>query len=599
VDADAGKLDETPAYCVLARWHELERELAIERGEIEADAAPSAVVWVARPQGGGGALDFDVFAPGADLLIADASAGADSQLNLGAPRSVLASCGLSGSVDVRGPAVSWDGQRIAFAARSAEGSPLRLYEMAGDGSACAPLTGIAPDSDEDAGILLHDFDPAYAPDGRLVFASTRGNLNGQGARGATRTPAALAPNANLYVRDDDGSVRQLTYLLDQEVNPSFMADGRLIFSVQKRAEGFHQIAGRRLNLDGGDYHPLFAQRPSIGFESATEIVELANRNLALVAAPLGTSDGGGAIAIVNRSIGPDQNDRDPGDRAYVHALTQPVPGALGGDVGVYRSPSPLPSGTLIASCDPDAADLSAAPRYGLCELDPSGVDAPRSVYRDANRVAVEPVAVYARLPLGVFQSRSDEVNGSTAIDPGAEDAIVHYIDVPLLGTLLFSNTRTGRPIDERIAGVQLLAAEPPPAGASAFEELGGDVREDGFGRYYEKLRTLGNGIAQADGSLRVRVPAGVPLTIALIGADGDPLSFRDGAPFTGPMRQRETMQFYPGERAKQSLSRELFDGVCAGCHGSISGRELDVGIDVDVLTSASRTLASDDLRDLR
>ncbi|HMI91177.1 MAG TPA: hypothetical protein VK509_07425 [Polyangiales bacterium] len=597
VDADAGKLDDTQAYCVLARWHAIERELAIERGELDA-GDPRAVVWVARPEGGGGPLDFDSFAPGADLVIAGASQGADAQLNLAAPRSVLAGCGLSGSVDVRGPAVSWDGQRIAFAARSAASSPLRLYEMASDGSGCGPIDGIAA-ADEEAGILLHDFDPAYAPDGRLVFASTRGNLNGAGVRGPTRTPSALTPNANLYVRDDDGSVRQLTYLLDQEVNPSFMADGRLIFSVEKRAEGFHQISGRRQNLDGGDYHPLFAQRPSIGFDSATEIVELANRNLALVAAPLGASDGGGAIAVVNRSIGPDQADRDPGDRAYIHALTRPVPGALGGDVGVYRSPSPLPSGRLIASCDQDAADLNGAPHYGLCELDASGVSAPRSVYSDAARVALEPVAVYARAPLGVFQSRSDEVNGSTAIEAGADDAIVHYLDVPLLGTLLFSNTRTGRPIDQRIAGLQMFAAEPPPAGATSFEELGADVVEDGLGRYFQSLRSLGTAIAEADGSLRVRVPAGVPLTLGLIDADGDLLSFRDGGPFSGPMRQREAMQFYPGERAKQSLSRELFNGVCAGCHGSISGRELDVGIDVDVLTSASSTLASDDLRDLR
>jgi hypothetical protein len=37
------------------------------------------------------------------------------------------------------------------------------------------------------------------------------------------------------------------------------------------------------------------------------------------------------------------------------------------------------------------------------------------------------------------------------------------------------------------------------------------------------------------------------------------------------------------------MPRQLFDGLCAGCHGSVSGRELDVGVRVDVLTSASRT----------
>jgi mono/diheme cytochrome c family protein len=37
------------------------------------------------------------------------------------------------------------------------------------------------------------------------------------------------------------------------------------------------------------------------------------------------------------------------------------------------------------------------------------------------------------------------------------------------------------------------------------------------------------------------------------------------------------------------MPRRLFDGMCAGCHGSVSGRELDVGVSVDVLTSASLT----------
>jgi hypothetical protein len=76
------------------------------------------------------------------------------------------------------------------------------------------------------------------------------------------------------------------------------------------------------------------------------------------------------------------------------------------------------------------------------------------------------------------------------------------------------------------------------------------------------------------------------------------LAFRDGAPFDGPMRQRETFQLYPGERANISLKRDQFDGLCGGCHGSVDGRELDVGIRVDVLTSASLTLATErsDLR---
>ena len=88
---------------------------------------------------------------------------------------------------------------MAFAARSSASEPLRIYEAASDGSSCAALEGVAAQKPSENGILTHDFDPAYAPDGRLVFASTRGNLAGGYAyKGPTRTPSTLAPNANLY-----------------------------------------------------------------------------------------------------------------------------------------------------------------------------------------------------------------------------------------------------------------------------------------------------------------------------------------------------------------------------------------------------------------
>jgi hypothetical protein len=220
------------------------------------------------------------------------------------------------------------------------------------------------------------------------------------------------------------------------------------------------------------------------------------------------------------------------------------------------------------------------------------------LYSEPMRVVVEPAALYARVP-HEFKSRTDEINGSTQVAPGSQDAIVHYLDLPMLGTLLFSNTRTGRPIDPHVSGIQVLGPQPPPVDARSFGELGSDVVMDRYGSFYEKLHSFGGASLASDGSLRVRLPGGVPLTFALTGDGGKILSFPSGAPFSGPMRQREATQFYPGERVKQGMGRQLFNGVCAGCHGSISGRELDIGISVDVLTSASRTLESDHLHELQ
>jgi hypothetical protein len=594
LDADGGDLNTIPAYCVLARWHAIERAQLITKGELPASAAPTGVVFVTRPEGIGGGADFDTFAPGADLRWADAQQDATGALQLGATHSLLAGCGLSGSIDVRNPALAWDGQHLAFAARSDATRPLRIYQMRPDGSECAPLAGLAADSEQQDGIAIHDFDPAYAPDGRLVFASCRGNSSGDAPGGPTRTPAALTPNANLYVfaAGDSAPVRQLTFLSNQEFGPSFMMDGRVIFTAEKRAQDFHQFAARRQNLDGGDYHPLIAQRPSVGFASATDLIELVDRNFALVAADLHAADGGGRIAIVNRSIGPDQTDRDPSDRAYIHSVTSLT------SSGVFRSPAALPSGRLIAACDLSTDDPSQGPHhYALCELDLGS--APRVLWQDPSSIALEPVPVWVREPRSVFQSRLDEPNGSTQIAAGQTDAIVQINDLPVLGTLLFQNTRIGRPISSAVHGVEVWQARPPPSAAHDFAALTSNVVSDSFGKFYQDLHSLGHASIAADGAVRMRLPAGVPLSLGLLDRDDKTLTFGTDAPFSGPMRQREELQFYPGERNKQSFPRRLFNGLCAGCHGSISGRELDAVVDVDVLSGASLSLAPADPVDLR
>ena len=540
VDADMGDLNEIPAYCVIARWHEIEREEAAARGEITpVDQVIDAVVWVARPVGVGAVTDFNTFRGGADLRSAPATVDAAGAVSLGASTSLLGGCGLGGSPDVRGPAVSWDGARIAFAARNTNSDPLRLYWMNADGSSCELIPDVAPGMNEADGILLHDFDPAFAPDGRLVFASTRGNIEGDSARrGPSRTPAAMAPNSNLYVLDG-GNVRQLTFLLNQELAPSFMRDGRIIMTAEKREPGFHQLALRRQNLDGGDYHPLYAQRQSIGFASATEVVELPSGNeLAFIAGPLDATDGAGGVALVNRSIGPDQEGRSEAERQYIHSLSLPAAGALGAISGVpargagsgaFRSPATLPTGRLIVSCDTSATDLNAGPfNFELCELDVRSGRV-RSLGGEAGQANVEAVAVYGRSRHAIFTSRQAEANGASRVTRGAT-AEMHILDFPLLETLLFSNVRGPRDIDSAVRGVRVFEALAPPAGTSGFGDVMGNVVSDEFGQVFVDYRELGVANAEADGSVRVLLPGGVPILLQATDEDGEALQFLRGRP---------------------------------------------------------------------
>src|SRR5690606_12310972 len=106
-------------------------------------------------------------------------------------------------------------------------APWQIYVVEEDGScALEPTIAAAPVDEEgaavpDNGELVHDFDPAFAPDGRIVFVSTRGNVMNRAAfdyDGPQRSPADPSRlNANLYVLEgagtDEARIRQLTFLL--------------------------------------------------------------------------------------------------------------------------------------------------------------------------------------------------------------------------------------------------------------------------------------------------------------------------------------------------------------------------------------------------
>jgi hypothetical protein len=62
----------------------------------------------------------------------------------------------------------------------------------------------------------------------------------------------------------------------------------------------------------------------------------------------------------------------------------------------------------------------------------------------------------------------------------------------------------------------------------------------------------------------------------------------------------EEHQMGPGEYITPGPPRALFNPICGGCHGSISGSELDVAVSPDALTGASVSLSRNPFpKDLR
>ena len=605
--AQTGPIDEQKPYCVIAAW------FAEEKSERMANAKPFAgVVYVRRAPvtGPDTPQDYATYNPGAEVIQNAAALAADGTLTSGGETSLSTLCGLDATrTDARRPAVAWDGQRVAFAARTSATDPYHVYVVSG--GTCAVDAAIdAPAIDDHGepvtpnGELVHNFDPAFAPDGRIVFASTRGNILNTDAfsySGPQRTPADPSRlNANLYIREGDGKIRQLTFLNNQEFLPAFMRDGRLIFTAEKRAPNFYQLAGRRMNLDGADYHPLFGQRSSIDFTQFTDVVELADKNLAFILSDKGAQRGAGTLAILNRSVGIDQLSETPSDYLvdpaaittpdkpfYQHSLAIVDPNATGklsGTQGAYRNPAPLPNGNLVVSYAPTVTDLTAfSGKFELDVVNPqTGVRTP--FVSDAARDCLWPVVVYAKPNNGVFQSRQDEANAATFIGSGT-NATVTVLDVGVLGSLLFQNTRSGRELLS-LGSFSVWEDLPPEPGVTDFASGGAFVVNDAYGQVYARRQLLGNVPVQSDGSAAVTLPGGVPVNLevrAKLAGDGGAVDHH----------QREEMQFYPGERAHQSFQRKFFNGLCGGCHGSVSGREMELAVKPDILTQASQVAARD------
>jgi WD40-like Beta Propeller Repeat len=613
-------IDTQAPYCVIKAWFQKEQAARVPTPGL------TGIVFVRRPPAPlpDRPQDYASYAPGAQVIEVGAALDATNAVNVstGAETNLTTLCGLSGTnTDARRPTVSWDAKQIAFSARQSAADPFHVYVYNATTGACA----VQPDIDKpavaddgsavpDNGELVHNFDPAFAPDGRIVFASTRGNIMNTAAfsySGPQRTPAdPTRLNSNLYVLEGT-RVRQLTFLLNQELSPAFMRDGRLIMVTEKRAPGFYQLAGRRMNLDGGDYHPLFGQRDTIGFDQLTDVVELTDKNFAAILSDHDAAHGAGALAIFNRSVGIDQRSEDlkdyvaqtsvtgtgpnppqisvidwPKTPFFQHSLSildDKATGKVAGTQGAYRSPSLLPTQHLLVSYAANVVALdNFAGNFDIVEVDPNtGTNVPLIT---GPQDELWPVAVAPRYNLRLFQSRLDEPNGATQIvndDEHKDHAEITFLDAPLISSLLFQNTRTGRVVPQDNFGLSLWEEFPPESGVKSFDGANQSlVFSDDFGKVYVRRGLLGAPPVYGDGSTSVAIRGGMPLVLrarVTLASDSAPTDHF----------QREEMQFYPGEVVRQGFRRKFFNGLCAGCHGSITGYETDISPNPDILTQAS------------
>ena len=110
------------------------------------------------------------------------------------------------------PEVSWDGRQVVFTRREAESLWWHIWIIGADGTGLRQLTH-GP---------YHDVGPAFLPDGRIVFASSRGGIRDE-YHGYPCTP--------LYVMNPDGTdMHPIATNIGRDNEPAMLPDGRIVFS---------------------------------------------------------------------------------------------------------------------------------------------------------------------------------------------------------------------------------------------------------------------------------------------------------------------------------------------------------------------------------
>ena len=535
--------------------------------------------------------DPSAFRPGARLFLkASASADAESR--------DIASTAFSGPqflddngqlrYDVKDLHVSHDGSKLLFAMRAPEiedaddeDQPTwNIWEY--DVSTDALRRIINSDVTARAG---QDVAPAYLPDGRIVFSSTRqriskavlldeGKPQYSGLDEEGDSPAFV-----LHVMDDDGqNIEQITFNQSHDLDPMVADDGTIVFSRwdnagQTRNNGVNLY---RVNPDGTGLSYVFGRHSHDSVPEASDIQYLQPRksdsgNLLVQLRPFETDDYASVLAEVDVEQFVEAGLRIDGTEGSGQQSLVPGVG-LDGQLslkGSYASVSPLLDGTnrylvswtpcrlretatdRIVNCTADRLQSEdyqpAEPVYGLWLLDITS-ETQRPVVPPVEGVQFDEAVLMKERPLEGFIPES-QFTGPEGTLGDAGYGVLHIrsvydidgVDTTPEGIDVMADPLQTPPEDRP---ARFLRLEKPVA---MPDENVRDFDNSAFGRSRAQLmrEILGYVPIEPDGSVKVAVPANVSFAISVLDEQGRRL----GA------RHQNWLTVRPGETLE-----------CSGCH---------------------------------
>ncbi|MBL4868680.1 MAG: PD40 domain-containing protein [Pseudomonadales bacterium] len=530
------------------------------------------------------AIDSVQFCAGGDLFYRSSTSPSAGEINLTITET-------QGVGDVQGVSVSFDGDTLLFSMRRPQDQTFNIwrYEIA-----AAELSAVLLD---DRG---NDIDPAFLPNGNIVFSSDRQQrsrllMEFRGQEPYTymdeygRNPATV-----LHTMSSAGSnIQQISFNLSHDRFPSVRSDGKILFSRWSHLGNKSRYDIYSINPNGTG---LFIEYGAFS-EGNSHLApqEMEDGRLICSVLPLsGTLQGGAVIIIDNQHF--DEQSK-PNSSAFlggeiasdIRAQFQPTAHQIPvGDqislAGRFANPYPLWDGSnrFIASyrftqtvsfTNPITTVLEnqeTPTKYQLVMFDRNQKTMQTLVLADGDKSVFGAVTIQARpappsLPLA---STPEQMLNTDEYPTGIINILSVYdtdsgnmarMDASVLAINLGETIPTILPVEpaDRRQSIADLSALKDPKQTTAtdraaryFRITKGIPTPSGIAQQvigetdYEMRQIVGYGEVQPDGSIRATVPADTPITIEILDAKG-----RSYAPHLSWLQVR------PGETL-----------TCNGCH---------------------------------
>jgi mono/diheme cytochrome c family protein len=460
------------------------------------------------------------------------------------------------------PELSFDATRLLFCHKPAPDASTSIYELHLASGSLRRLTRPEETADAYRGAQKgqHDTAPAYLPDGRIVFLSTRGN----GLVPCNNTGVAILHVMNA----DGGEIHAISVNTVNEFDPTVLPDGRILYGrweyVDKNALTIQSLW--TIHPDGSHESALYAN--NMVFPEAlldARPVPGSHQIVATLAKHNGPPRG--SIAFLDPFLG----KNNPAGLTNLEHPADPTR-----DTGDSCEPWPLDADTVLFSGRPPGAA-----RNQIEIIDRSGRR--ESVLADPDICLHSPMLVKPRpLPTALAEKTDRRATtGRLFVQniheglPGVRPGEVKWLRVLEESSRTSGSTMGGSPFNQTfLVSAALAFSVKQFLGIVPVDEDGSVYFEAPSGRaLYLQALDADHRLVQ---SMRTFIQAAPGVTRSCVGchehpADTPPFDARAAAVLAGPPRTLQPESWGGGHLDFPRDVQPVLDRHCVACHGGVRG----------------------------